>query len=276
VAEGPVWDAARKVLVWVDIYRGEVHLFDPASGQDTAFGVGQPVGAAATTTSGDLILALRDGFGRLDPATGELRMVAAVEADRGDSLMNDGKCDRAGRFLAGTTTLSEAPRAGTLYRLNPDCTVETVLADVTLSNGIDWSPDGTVMYYIDSHLQRVEMFDYAADGRVSRRRTFAEITAAAGMPDGLTVDAEGYVWVALWGGAAVHRFTPDGELDRVVRLPVSFVTSCAFGGADLEELYITSSSWQFDAARFRAEPLAGALFVTRPGAVGLAPTQASL
>jgi sugar lactone lactonase YvrE len=276
VAEGPVWDATRSALLWVDIYRAEVHLFDPASGQDTVFDVGQPVGAAATSTAGDLILALRDGFGRLDLDTGRVQLVAEVESALGDNLMNDGKCDRAGRFLAGTTSYSETPGAGALYRLNFDFTVDTVLADVTLSNGLDWSPDGTIMYYVDSHLQRIDMLDYDVAGAVGGRRTFAEIPRTAGMPDGLTVDEDGYVWVALWGGAAVHRYAPNGTLDRVLSLPVSFVTSCAFGGPKLEELYITSSSWKFDAARFAGEPQAGALFVTRPGVAGLPPTQVRL
>jgi sugar lactone lactonase YvrE len=276
IAESPLWDAARNVLIWVDIYPGEVHLFDPVSRADTVIPVGQPVGAAATTTAGDLILAVRDGFGRLNPETGRTEPVAEVELELPDNLMNDGKCDRAGRFLAGTTSLSETPGAGALYRLNADLTVTTLLPDVTMSNGLDWSPDGTVMYYIDSPLQRVEMLDYGADGSLGRRRTFAEIPAEAGMPDGLTVDADGCVWVALWGGGAVHRFTPGGELDHVLRLPVSFVTSCAFGGADLRDLYITTSSWQFDAARFDAEPHAGALFVTRPDTVGLPPTPVRL
>jgi sugar lactone lactonase YvrE len=276
VGEGPIWDATRNALLWVDIYRAEVHLFDPVSGEDSMFPVGQPVGAVATTTTGDAVLALRDGFGRLDLGTGQVRLVAPVEIALSDNLMNDGKCDRSGRFLAGTTSYAETPGAGALYRLNADLTVDTILAEVTLSNGLDWSPDGTVMYYVDSRLQRVDMLDYDVAGGVHGRRTFAEIPAAAGMPDGLTVDSDGFVWVALWGGAAVRRYAPDGTLDRVLSLPVSFVTSCAFGGAKLDELYITTSSWEFDAARFAAEPKAGALFVTRPGVAGLPPTQARL
>jgi sugar lactone lactonase YvrE len=276
VGEGPIWDASRSALLWVDIYRCEVHLFDPASGGDTVFGVGQPVGAVATTASGDLRLAVRDGFARLDVGSGEVRLVAPVEIALSDNLMNDGKCDRAGRFLAGTTSYSETPGAGALYRLNADLTVDTILADVTLSNGLDWSPDGTIMYYVDSRLQRIDMLDYDTAGGVAGRRTFLEIPRDAGMPDGLTVDADGHVWVALWGGAAVRRYAPDGTLDRVLPLPVSFVTSCAFGGAQLDELYITTSSWEFDAARFEAEPEAGALFVARPGVAGLPPTQVRL
>jgi sugar lactone lactonase YvrE len=272
VGEGPVWDSKRGVLVWVDIYRGEVHLFDPASGGDLAIAVHQPVGAAATTASGDLILALRDGFARLDPASSRIEMLAEVESERPESLMNDGKCDRSGRFLAGTTTLSEDIGGGTLYRLNPDATVDRVLEQVTLSNGLDWSPDGRTMYFIDSRLQRIDAMHYDEDGAVGDRTTLVEIPTATGMPDGLTVDAAGYIWVALWGGSAVHRFTPEGVHDAVVELPVSYVTSCAFGGSDLGDLYITTSSWEFDESRFATEPHAGSVFVTRPGVPGLPPT----
>lgn len=272
VGEGPVWDAGRERLVWVDIYRDAVHLFDPATGADQAIDVGQHVGVARPAASGGLVLAVRDGFAHLDPATGRIELLAAVEADVPGNLMNDGACDRRGRFLAGTTSVEETPGAGALYRLTADLTVQIVLAGVTLSNGIDWSPDGTLLYFVDSALQRIEAFDYAADGGVSGRRTFAEIPPGAGMPDGLTVDVEGCVWVALWGGSAVRRYTPRGELERTVDVPAQLVTSCAFGGTDLEDLYITTSTWELDAAALRDQPHAGAVFVARPGVRGLLPT----
>ncbi len=272
VGEGPVWDVGRERLVWVDIYRDAVHLFDPVTGADHAIDVGQHVGVARPAAGGGLVLALRDGFAHLDPATGRLECLAAVEADVPGNLMNDGACDRRGRFLAGTTSVEETPGAGALYRLTGDLTVQVVLAGVTLSNGIDWSPDGTLLYFVDSALQRIEAFDYASDGGVSGRRTFAEIPPGAGMPDGLTVDAEGCVWVALWGGSAVRRYTPGGELERTVDVPAQLVTSCAFGGTDLEDLYITTSTWELDAAALRDHPHAGAVFVARPGVRGLLPT----
>ena len=234
--------------------------------------VGQPLGAVTPSTSEVLILAIRDGFATYDLETNHLELVAAVCADDPETLMNDGRCDRAGRFLAGTTTLSETTGAASLYRLGRGFHVEQLLAGVTLSNGIDWSPDGTLLYFVDSALQRIDAFDYAADGGVSGRRTFVEIPSRAGMPDGLTVDAEGCVWVALWEGAAVRRYTPGGELERTVEVPARLVTSCAFGGADLEDLYITTSTWELDAAALRDEPHAGAVFVARPGVRGLPPT----
>lgn len=272
VGEGPVWHAARERLLWVDIYRDAVHILDPDTGGDRVMDAGRHVGAVVPAAGGALVLAVSDGFARLDPATGRTELVAAVEADVPGNLMNDGACDRQGRFLAGTTSFDETPGAGALYRLNPDLTVDTMLPAVTLSNGIDWSPDGRLMYYVDSALQRIDLFDYAGDGSLSRRRTFVEIPPDAGMPDGLAVDAGGFVWVALWGGAAVRRYAPDGGLDRIVTMPVSLVTSCAFGGPDLADLYITTASWELDDAALRREPHAGAIFVTRPGVAGQAPT----
>jgi sugar lactone lactonase YvrE len=215
-----------------------------------------------------LVLALENGFALFDPGSGALRQVAEIEACAPDALMNDGKCDPQGRFVAGTTTRRETPGAGALYRLDSDCSVDVLLRDVTLSNGLGWSPDGRVMYYVDSALQRIDTFLYGKDGRLTARRVFVEIPEAAGMPDGLTVDADGYVWVALWGGSAVRRYSPEGVLEGELRLPVSQVTSCAFGGADWGDLFITSASWEMDAASRQKEPHAGAIFAARPGVVG--------
>jgi sugar lactone lactonase YvrE len=268
VGESPTWEVTRRALVWVDTYRRLVHVFDPATGADRATDVGQCVGAAAPAAHDGLVLALQSGFALFDPDTGSVRQVAAIEADAPDALMNDGKCDPHGRFVAGSTTRAETPGAGALYRLNADCGVDVLLREVTLSNGVDWSPDGRVMYYVDSALQRIDTFRYSEAGHMTDRRAFAQIPPAAGMPDGLTVDADGYVWVALWGGSAVRRYSPDGELERELRLPVSQVTSCAFGGEDWSDLFITSANWGMNAAARRAEPHAGAIFAARPGVSG--------
>jgi sugar lactone lactonase YvrE len=231
--------------------------------------IGQPVGAVVPTRSGDLLLALRDGFGRLDLDTGALRMVAAVESDRPDHRMNDGCCDGAGRFWAGTMAIDERPCAGSLYRLDPDGSVHTMLRGVTISNGIDWSADHRRMYYVESGTGRVDVFDFDRSlGEIENRRSFVCIPPECGVPDGLTIDSEEFVWVALWGGGAVHRYAPDGSLDAIVRLPVTHPTSCAFGGKDMQDLYITSATVALSAAERSAQPLAGALFCCRPGAVG--------
>ncbi len=273
VGEGPIWDDRLERLIWVDIYRGAVHLLDPASGLDEAVSAGQTVGVAVPSQRGDVVMAVRDGFQRLDLASGTSEWLADVERELSGNLMNDGACDQAGSFIAGTANEAEEPGRAGLYRLREDHSVEQLLGGVTLSNGIDWSPDGRRMYYVDSALQRIEVFDYAPDSPLENRRVLVDIPPGQGMPDGLTVDADGFLWLAMWEGSAVHRFAPDGTLDRVIELPVSQVTSCAFGGKNLDQLFVTSASWQFDQAAWLREPHAGAVFAVEAGAVGQSPTR---
>jgi sugar lactone lactonase YvrE len=183
--------------------------------------------------------------------------------------MNDGNCDSMGRFWAGTVGLGEEPGAGALYRLDPDLTVTRVLDGVTESNGIDWSPDDRLMYYVDSMERRVDVFDFEpSTGAITNRRPFAIIDEGEALPDGLTVDADGGVWVALWGGSQVRRYDPNGSLDRVVALPTRQITSCAFGGSDLEDMYVTSAREWLAPEVLAQEPDAGAVFVCRPGIKG--------
>jgi sugar lactone lactonase YvrE len=269
LGEGPVWDARSGQLVWVDIMRGRVHFFTPRTGGRRTLEVGQPVGAAVPRRAGGLVLALRDGFARLDPEGGRLDWIAAVESDRRDLRMNDGACDAAGRFWAGTMALDERPGAGSLYRLEPDGHVEVMLQEVTISNGLDWSDDGRQLYYVDSPTRRIDVFDCdPLGGPLLNRRPFASVPAEAGTPDGLTLDAGGGVWLALWGGGALHRYAPDGSLDRVVRLPVSHPTSCAFGGDDLRDLYVTTAAIALSPAERERQPQAGGLYRIRPGVAG--------
>ncbi len=248
LAEGPCWDAGAGGLYWVDIPAGRVHFLGEAGGQ-RSWAAGQPVSAVVPRAGGGLVLAARDGFLALDPGTGETAALAAVEADRPGNRMNDGACDRAGRLFAGTKAEDDEPGAGALYRLDLDLAVTRVIADVTISNGIGWSPDERLMYYVDSPTGRIDVFDYdPATGTFGGRRTFTRVPdpdAGPGgdaVPDGLTVDAEGGVWVALWGGSAVHRYDAGGRLDRIVDVPHVNVTSCAFGGAGLDLLYVTAAA----------------------------------
>jgi sugar lactone lactonase YvrE len=264
LGEGPVWDPIAACLFFVDILRGRVHRFDVATSALDSYEVGQPVGAIALTDRDDLMLAVRDGFARLDLATGRVTHVADVEADRPDRRMNDGKCDPAGRFWAGTMALDERSHAGALYRLDADHHVDRMLDRVTISNGLDWSADGRMMYFIDSPTQCVDCFDFdVARGSLANRRTFVRIPPEHGMPDGLTLDSEGGVWVSLWGGGAVHRYSPRGSLDAIVRVPTSYPTSCVFGGSDFGDLYITSAAIELSEAERAAQPLAGGLFICR-------------
>jgi sugar lactone lactonase YvrE len=267
LGEGPLWDARSGALLWVDIMAGLVHRFDPAAGTDVTLAVGQPVGAVVPRAAGGYALAVRDGFAVIDADGSPMRIVARVDGGRPELRMNDGACDSRGRFWAGTMHLHEAPGAGALYRLAPDGHVETMLRDVTVSNGIAWSPDDTVMYYADTATQGVDAFDYDAEsGAISNRRRLATIEDGAGSPDGLVVDEEGCIWVALWDGWAVRRYSPDGALQRVVNVPAARVTKPAFGGPALDELYITSAAP--DAADAE-QPHAGGIFRVRPGVRGL-------
>jgi sugar lactone lactonase YvrE len=270
LGEGPTWDPIAHVLVWVDITAERVHRFDPQTGRDQVIPVGRMVGAAVPTTSGRLALAALDGFSLLDPETGRVEPLAEVEADDPRTRMNDGKCDAAGRFWAGTMDVEGRRPLGSLYRLDADRRLERVLTGVTISNGLGWSPDGRTMYHIDSATHRVDAFDFdLAAGSVSHRRSLVHFPEGWGLPDGLTVDAEGFLWVAFWGGSAVRRIAPDGGIASVVELPASFVTSCAFGGDDLRDLYVTSARVDLSAGQLEAQPLAGGIFRLVPGVRGL-------
>ena len=271
LGEGPIWDDGRRRLLFVDIMRGLVHEFDPVTRRDRVIDVGEPVGTVAPTTRGDWVIATMRGFFRLDPETGRTTEIALVEADRDNTRMNDGYVDSRGRLWAGTMGMDKVPHRGALYRLDPDGSVHQMLTDVTTSNGIDWSPDDALMYYVDTGSPRIDVFDFDVEaGQIANRRTFVEIPAGAGKPDGLVVDAEGAIWLALWNGSAVHRYTPDGLLDRTISVPTSLTTKPAFGGPALEDLYITSAWTALSDQQRAAQPHAGGVFHVRPGVRGKA------
>jgi sugar lactone lactonase YvrE len=272
LGEGPVWDDRAGCLYFVDILRARVHRFDPVGGSVRTYDIGQLVGAVALAERGDLVLAVRDGFARLDLETGAVRTIANISNRSPDRRMNDGNCDPAGRFWAGTMALDERPEAGALYRLDADGSVATMVAPVSISNGIDWSSDGTRMFFIDSPTQAIDMFDFdVARGTIANRRRFVRIAPELGMPDGLTIDADEHVWVSLWSGSAVHRYAPDGTLDTTVRLPTAYPTSCAFGGADLRDLYVTTAAVKLTVSERASQSHAGGVFRCRPGASGRRP-----
>jgi len=267
LAEGPCWLAERGLLVWVDITAGLVHLFNPATGADRALEVGQPVGAAVPTDDGRLALAVRDGLALLDLDRAEVELIVEVERDLTGNRMNDGKADPAGRVWAGTMALDMRAGAGALYRLDAERNVEVMVPGVSISNGLGWSPDGRLMYYIDSPQGRVDVFDFdTTSGSIANRRPFTQVKG--GDPDGMAVDAGGGLWVAIWGGGKVLHFLPDATLSDEIQLPASRVTSCCFGGPELKDLYITTA-WQGMTEDERArEPLAGGIFRSRPGVQG--------
>lgn len=262
LGEGPTWDPATGRLLWIDILGSRLHSYDPVTGGRTVQVTDQHVGAAKPRAGGGLVLNLRDGVGLLDP-DGAFRWLRHEPVP--GRRANDAAVAPDGSLWAGTMRYDEAPGGGTLSRLTGDGSAELVLDDVAVSNGTGWSPDGTLMYYIDSPTRRVDVFDCSADGRVSGRRPLVSVEDGAGFPDGLTVDADGCVWVALWDGGAVRRYTPEGELDRVIALPTPRVTACAFGGADLTDLYVTTARVGLTAPH----PVAGSLLVIPNAGKGL-------
>ena len=267
LGEGAIWDPATGRLYWVDIDPGLVHVYNPADGDNRTVKVGQPVGTIVPRAKGGTMVALRDGFGALDPGTGALELWSNPEAGIPGNRFNDGKCDPAGRFWAGTLGTS----GGALYRLDADRSVTKLFGGVKTSNGIVWTKDLKSMYYIDTGTGRVDAFDYDhATGAVANRRPAVTVPKETGRPDGCTLDAEGMLWVAMWEGWGVVRYNPatGQELSRV-KVPVSRVTSVAFGGPDLKTLYITTSSYSLKEADKATQPHAGGLFKVVPGVTGV-------
>jgi sugar lactone lactonase YvrE len=273
LGEGPWWDARTASLLWIDIDGRLVQRHDPSTGRTTRRSLDQKPGAVTARAGGGLALALEDGLWVADADLGPVRRLAPIEPGDPGMRLNDATCDRRGRLWVGSMAHDARLGAGSLYRVDPDGSVERVLVDLAISNGIDWSPDDRRMYFIDSATRRVDVLDYdLATGSATGRRALVRLPEDPGLPDGLTVDAEGYLWVAVWDGWSVRRYSPSGDLDRVVELPVARPTSCAFGGPYLEDLYVTSASTGLSPSELASQPLAGSLFVVRSEVRGLEAT----
>jgi sugar lactone lactonase YvrE len=262
LAEGPVWHGGR--LWWVDIERREIHVLDVENGTDRKWTLPTRVGFAVPRAGGGFVIGTECGLATWDENTGAQTPLDHPEKDKPGNRFNDAKCDPEGRLWAGTMAMSEIADQGALYRADSRGIVR-VVDNVSISNGLAWSPDGTTMYYIDSPTRRVDAFDFRA-GEVSNRRTV--ITLTDGFPDGMCADADGNLWIALWGGWAVACHDPrTGQRIAKIEVPVEAVTSCCFG--DDTELFITTASRDLDAAGHERQPLAGGIFRADTGVRGM-------
>jgi sugar lactone lactonase YvrE len=273
VGESPVWCAREQALYWVDITGQKIHRFHPNTGCNDTFHLPQPVTCLGLRQGGGLVLTLPKEIAFFDPATGNLREINRVEEDKPANRFNDGKCDRQGRFWAGTMNAVqwEAP-SGSLYRLDGELRVTREQTGCICADGLDWSPDGRVLYFTESFGYCIYAYDFdAVIGQIANRRLFASVDKKSGaFPDGLTVDAEGYVWSVHNKAGRVVRYSPVGDIDRVVELPVPRPCSCAFGGARLDVLYITTARETLTASQIAGAPLSGSLFAITPGVRGIA------
>ena len=268
LGEGPVWH--EDVLHWVDIEPGVVHRYDPRRGTQSSVELGQAVGAVVPAAGGGLLAAVENGFMELPQSGANPQLLVAVEADDAATRMNDGKCDRQGRFWASTMAKDGSPGAGSLYRLTPDLRVERMLTGLGIGNGLAWSADDTLFYVIDSLAHGVDVFDFdAGEGAIVNRRRLLDVAPDDGVPDGMTIDADGCLWVALFGGGAVRRYSPQGQLEEVVLVPASAVTCCTFGGDDLSDLYITTARLTLSESELLGQPQAGGVFCVRTDATGV-------
>lgn len=271
LGESPVWDDQRGRLLWVDIVQGHVHEWHAATRSHVVHAFSVNVGSVALTSESYLIAATNSGFAKLDLALGTCEPIYDPEHHLPNNRFNDGKCDPAGRFWAGTMDQVHGHRgAGALYRMEPGSTASKMIPDVSCSNGLAWTSDSSTMYFIDSLDHVVKAFDYDVDtGDIRKPRNVIEIPPADGIPDGMTIDCDGMLWIALWGGYKVVHYNPNtgAKLDEIP-LPVSQVTSCTFGGDTLEDLYITTAYTGLSEEERALQPLAGSLFVATKLACG--------
>ncbi len=276
LGEGPAWDAAAGLLYWIDIYAGLLHVFNPTDGTDRSLALGEPIGCAAPRQSGGLVLALRSGFALIDPPlppgeVAQVRRLINPEPRLSGNRFNDGKCDPAGRFLAGSMDNNEKEASGSLYSLDREGALKTLLSGLRISNGLAWSPDAHTFYHIDTPTRQVMAFDYDLErGGISRARLAVSVPPHLGWPDGMTTDAEGMLWVALWGGAKMTRWDPaSGRLLAEIPFPALNISSCVFGGASLTDLYVTTARKGMSPAELEQYPRSGSLFRVRTDIRGM-------
>jgi sugar lactone lactonase YvrE len=271
LGEGAIWNYKTGELMWINITGKILNFYNPSIGSNKEMFTGQMIGTVVPAESGLVMVALENGFYQLDPQTGTKKFIADPEDEITTNRFNDGKCDPAGRFWAGTLSLEGKPGAAALYRLDPDSTVHRMVENVGISNGIVWSHNFRKMYYIDTHTQKVTGYDFDNEtGEINNPVVAIDVPAEMGSPDGMTIDEDGNLWIALWGGSAVACWDPEsGELLRKIEVPAKNVTSCAFGDEDLATLYITTARIDTSDEELEKFPLAGGVFKIRPGVKGV-------
>jgi sugar lactone lactonase YvrE/DNA-binding IclR family transcriptional regulator len=274
LGEGPTWSPRDGLLYWVDILTPSVHCFDTARGVDTESTIGSMVSAAIPKATGGLLVATPGGLMTLDLTQKTLAPFCHPEADRPGNRYNDGKCDRMGRLWIGTLDMGTAANRGNLFRVDPDGSWRKMDSGFTVANGLGWSPDNKYMYFTDTPRRTIYRYDFdLLAGTISSRQAFITLDASDGTPDGMTVDEEGCLWVAVWDAWRVSRFSPQGEELLRIKMPVPRPTSCCFGGPNLDTLFVTSASVRLNEEALAAAPLSGALFSIRiPGVRGLPET----
>ncbi len=273
LGEGPHWNDADGKLYWVDIEGRQLRSYDPATGKEQAVTFGQRIGAAVPDAAGGWILALQQGIYRYDGSNpDQLEQLAEVEPELPGNRLNDAKCDSTGRLWFGSMSMGSEQSAGSLYVMERDGKVRQVLSGVGISNGLAWDDRLGRMYYIDSVTRAVDVLDYDPEsGKADNRRAIIHLPEGNDVPDGMTIDREGMLWVAQWGGSCVSRWNPHtGEQIGRVEVPALNVTSCTFGGEALDELYITTARNGMSEEELERWPLTGGLFRFKPGVQGIA------
>lgn len=272
LGEGPLWDANANRIIWVDVLGHAILTTDPSTGLTDSMATPSLITAIALVYSGGFLVTFDDGV-YLGSGSGSWRQIAEIESSDPKTRMNDGKCDPQGSFVGGTMARDASPDAGALYRVNGHGRTEQLLDGVSISNGLDWTDDGATMYYIDTLTRTIMAYPYDhASPRLGPPVPVVEIPDRHGFPDGMTLDTDGCLWVALWEGHAIHRYTPNGILDTIIDVPVTHVTSCVFGGENLDTLFITCARGSNDDDP-TTEPMAGALFAVPMDVSGRLPTQ---
>ena len=270
LGESATWCVRTQMLWWIDIRALQVKRWNSATCAIDVWTMPELCGAVVPTTGTGVVVALRSGIGLLDPPSGALTPLATLESGHPEHRLNEAKCDRQGRLWCGSMWDFGKHPTGGLYRVGTDLETREVRSAVTIPNGLGFSPDGRRMFFVDTALGRIESAAYDTDaGMPGPWNTLVDADAAPGKPDGSTVDAEGCIWSTRFGAGCIARFTPQGKLDRLIRLPVSQPTSCSFGGPNLDTLFVTCATQRLTPEALAAEPLAGALLVMRPGVQGL-------